>query len=48
MSSHDPFVGQNLQIQIIKSNNPIGLEKKIFELTNNPILLNIENNDPFQ
>jgi hypothetical protein len=28
MSSHDPFVGQNLQIQIIKSNNPIGLGKK--------------------
>jgi hypothetical protein len=32
MSSHDPFGGQNQQIQIIKSNNPIGLENKSWSL----------------
>ncbi len=35
------------QIQITKSENPFGLKIKNFRPTHNPILLNIENIDPF-
>jgi hypothetical protein len=35
------------EIQITKSENPNGLKIKIFRFTHNPILLNIENIDPF-
>ncbi len=39
---------QNKQIQTTKSSNPIDLKiKKNFKPMQNPILLNIENNDPF-
>ncbi len=34
-------------MQITKFDNPIGLKIKIFKPTHNPILLNIENIDPF-
>jgi len=35
------------QIQTTKSSNPIGLKKKLFKLTHNFVMVNIENNDPF-
>jgi hypothetical protein len=35
------------QIRTTKSSNLINLKKKFFRPTNNLILLNIENNDPF-